>query len=238
MFPKEDTATDDDPKEATAAGPVEHAPAARPPRRLPRLLAAAAVLLATLLAVALLWRPSGARSSGGNRRFAPAVLESAAPWAALRVALEDEAELRVTEEDLFNVAASALDSADTTVPELVRSALDEQVPGWIDALAGCRLRRNGLEIYLRCRRGATFYLTIEGRLDRGAGGELLFRPRSLHVGLLPLPAGLLREEGNGEVVIIDPDDAGVRVADLTTDEGSVTLRLERTRSAETVEDDQ
>ncbi len=197
------------------------------------LVRKALVVLAGSLAlfvVMLFWRPTGAARAVPAGSFISVLTKTQIPRAAGEIAAYGAATLTIRETELADLAAVALKKNDPLVPQPVARAVDRLVPAWITTVSGCRIRREGLTVYLACRKGVSFYVTLGGRLVRGGDGQLDFEPASLKVGLVPIPLGLASRLFNlGGVVIIDPGYTGLRVERLATNDGQITLYLENDR---------
>ncbi|MCD6404393.1 MAG: hypothetical protein J7M19_01045 [Planctomycetes bacterium] len=202
------------------------------PPRYRCLLRKALVVLAgglALFAVMLLWRPEGADSTGPTGSFISVLMRTEIPRASGEISAYGAATLTLREAEIAALAA-ALQRDDSALGPPVADAVGSFVPAWITAVSGCRIRRDGLTVYLACRKGVSFYVTLEGRLVRGDDGRLDFELTCLKVGLVPIPLGLAGRLFNLEdVVIIDPDCTGLHVERLVTHKGRITLYLEDSR---------
>jgi hypothetical protein len=178
----------------------------------------------TLLACALLWRPSGASREGAAPNFVAAIVAHGLPAAELLT--DGHATLRLTESAVTDVGAAVLDRNAGCVPPGISKAVARNVPSIVDTICGCHITPDDVTLYIRCREGLSFYPTVSGIVERTPDGGLTFSPTSASIGLLPVPMGLVRRFASIEKkTILDPYSAGVTVTKLTPRQGALIVEL-------------
>jgi hypothetical protein len=189
-----------------------------------KIAAAALVVAFTLLACALLWRPSGASREGAAPNFVAAVVAHGLPAAELLT--DGHAKLKLTESAITDVGAAVLDRNADCVPPGISKAVARKVPSIVDTICGCHICPDGVTLYVRCREGVSFYPTVSGVVERTPDGGLTFSPTSASIGLLPIPMGLVKYFASVEKrQILDPESAGVIVTKLTLKQGALIVEL-------------
>lgn len=199
--------------------------------RLRKALAAAAVAavaIVVVLAVALLWRPSGAGRGGAHPSFNDAVVATGIPISAMGLALMDRTRVTIREDKLSDVMAAVLDRDDPDLPATIKDQVRQMVPPVIRTVAGCRICPEDITVYLKCKKGLSFYVTTVGDIRRRDDGGLDYTLKSASVGLIPLPISFF--SGRGIVTrasLLDPADAGFAVTRFNMAQGSLTMDIER-----------
>lgn len=190
-----------------------------------RYAAALVLISVSVLAVLVMWRPAPRGAVPGRFDFAQAVAVTDLASAAVELPLYGYSEVTLGRQELANIAAALL-AVGRALPEPVAEAIRLNVPREVVGLEGLDIESDMITVCLRCRRGVTFYVTVEGRLLLGDDGGLDFALQSARVGLLPLPVGLGRRIFHlRDITLLDPDKAGFQVERYTAADGAMTLDL-------------
>ena len=207
-------------------------------RRIRRLAAWSAVIIAAVcvaLAVGLLWRPSGAKIDGPRATFLAALANSEILPGQISLWSKGHATITITEGQLGDLAAAALNRADATVLPPVSRAVARSVPGWVESVSGCEISGEDVTMYVRCRKVITFYVTVSGRLAVRENGSLAYSVGELRVGLLPVARVLLgKTAASAGMVLLDPMETQFSVVGMSAGDGQFTLELETIREVHDV----
>ncbi len=184
------------------------------------------VVVLTGAVVMVLWRPSGA-TGGSGINFVGAIARSEIPSATVEMADKGRTVVRITERDIVDISAAALEARGADVPKDVREAIFENVPEWLETVSGCEIDDGLVTLYVKVRKKVSLYVTITGKLETDGDGSLYFRLRQAAVGAVPLPVETARSEwGIEDVKIVDPEDADIVVREARADDGIITLSIE------------
>lgn len=201
------------------------APRPRWLRYLTRFAAASAVII-TFLAVAVLWKPSGADRRTGGPDFFRAVAASEAPEGAFAMLFHGKARVTFTEADIADIGAAVLDRDSPYLPRAIKEAVRREVPDYVETVSGCSIDSAGITIYVRCRRAVSIYVTVTGTLTVTQQGALAYSPFSYRIGLLPVPGSLVKSLGALEdEVLIAPEETGIVAEKVFFDRGRLTIEL-------------
>jgi len=209
------------------------AASARPPVRHLKLKVACAALvfLVTLFMIALLWKPEIAYRDGAPPDFLAAVGTTQIPRAMIELYANGNTTLTLSDRQITDIAAGALDRNSRTVPRPVATAVRSNVPPIVDTVCGCRIDGQLVTLCARCGRWLSFYATITGILSRDDDGEVAFQATSARVGLVPVPARFLAAAGaSGRQILYPSGEGDVCVTSMAAEKGSITLGLSTTRT--------
>jgi hypothetical protein len=201
---------------------------ARPPVRWLKLKIACAALaaVATLFMIAFLWKPSIAYRDGAPPDFIAAVGTTEIPRAMIQLYANGSATLTLSDTQITDIAAGALDRNSRTVPGPVATAVRRNVPPIVDTVCGCRIDGASVTLCARCGKWLSFYTTVSGILSQSDNGDIAFQATSARIGLFPVPARFLAMAGaSGKQVLYGANEGNVCVTSMAPKKGAITLEL-------------